>query len=72
MTLLVLWLFFSNPWHFGPFPMTPGWFAAAVLDSEACGEAVDRASSPAVCLLPDSLPGPLSQILRDSAKPTGE
>ena len=27
MKLLVLWIFFSQPWAIGPIPMTPGWFS---------------------------------------------
>lgn len=66
MKLFVLWFFFTPPWHFGPVPMTPGWFSAAVLDPVACVEATERASSPAICLPPGWMLDPVSQFLREN------
>lgn len=64
-TLMVLWLYFSQPWMWGPIPMTPGWAAVAVLDKEACLEAISRANSPAICLPPNAEdPELLAQTIR--------
>lgn len=62
--LMVLWLFFSTPWAWGPIPMTPGWAAVAVLNAEGCQEALERAVSPAVCLGPGQEPRPLAGVRR--------
>lgn len=64
-TLMVLWLYFAQPWSWGPLPMTAGWASVAVLDESACAEALTRAGSPAACLPAGSEdPWPLAQILR--------
>ena len=64
--IMVLWLFFAQPWSFGQIPMTPGWASMHVFwDEEACMEAVARATSPAICLPAGSEdPEPVTQIDR--------
>ena len=59
-TIVVLWIYFSQPWHFGPIPMTPGWASAQVFfDREGCEAAVSNGHSPMVCLPPGASPGSL-------------
>ena len=38
MKLLVLWIFFSQPWAIGSMEMTPGWFATRYVYTEGYGE----------------------------------
>lgn len=51
MNLVVLWFFFSVPWHLGPIPMSPGWYSAFVYDSmRECREVLPEMGRTAVCL----------------------
>lgn len=61
----VLWIFMSAPWHFGPIPMPPGWWSAAVTFSyEECAERKATMQSgggflstpPILCLPADAVP----------------
>ena len=63
--LVVLWLYFAQPWSWGPIPMTPGWASVAVLDPEACAEALTRTIQPAVCASPGVELEPLAQTRRE-------
>lgn len=70
----VLWIFMSAPWHFGPVPVSPGWWGAAVTTSEEeCTDlksallngGEDPATLPVVCLPADAVP-PSHALVKES------
>jgi hypothetical protein len=68
-TFFLLWIYMSHPWHFGPLPLTPGWYSPVVFhDLGSCQAAVDNGRSPAVCLPAGAdPPGPLARLTRARA-----
>jgi hypothetical protein len=66
MKLVVLWVFFSVPWQFGPIPMSSGWYSAFVYqDMHECQAALGRIPRTALCLNVNELPDEqLSQVVR--------
>ena len=62
-TFVVLWLYFATPWAWHGMPMGPGWASVAVLDAEACGEAINRSRTQAVCAEPGVFLFPMATLL---------
>ena len=59
--LVILWLFIPTPWVYADIPMTPGWFAAALLDPQRCARVLEKQPVRTVCATVDVTLRPIAE-----------